>query len=36
MLIEHMADTGDQTDVGMEKEDLGPMMSTSWKVSFGQ
>ena len=28
MLIEHMANTGDQTDVGKEKEDLGPMMST--------
>ena len=28
MLIEHMANTGDQTDVGMEKEDLGLMMST--------
>ena len=27
MLIEHMANTGDQTDVGMEKEDPGPMMS---------
>ena len=28
-LTEHMADTGNLTDVGMEKEDLGPMMSTS-------
>ena len=28
MLIEHMENTGDLTDVGMEKEDLGPMMST--------
>ena len=26
MLIEHLADTGDQRDVGMEKEDLGQMM----------
>ena len=29
MLIEHMVDTENQTDVGKEKEDLGPMMSTS-------
>ena len=28
MLIELMGNTGDQTDVGMEKEDLGLMMST--------
>jgi len=28
MLIEHMENTADLTDVGMEKEDLGPMMST--------
>ena len=27
-LLEHMADTGNLTDVEMEKEDLGPMMST--------
>ena len=27
-LIEHIADMGNLTDVGMEKEDLGPMMST--------
>ena len=27
-LIEHMVDMGDLTDVGMEREDLGPMMST--------
>ena len=26
MLIEHMANMGDLTDVGMEKEDLGRMM----------
>ena len=28
MLIVHMENTGNLTDVGMEKEDLGLMMST--------
>ena len=28
MLIEHIADMGYLKDVGKEKEDLGPMMST--------
>ena len=28
MLIEHMPDTGNPTDVGMEREDLGLMMYT--------
>jgi len=27
-LLEHTANTGNLTDVGMEKEDLGLMMST--------
>ena len=32
-LLEHMASTGDLTGVGMEKEDLGRMMSTFSEVS---
>ena len=28
MRTEHMVNTGDPTDVEMEREDLGPMMST--------
>ena len=32
MLAGHMPSMGDQTDVGMEREDLGPMMSTESQV----
>ena len=32
MLAEHMPSMGDQTDVGMEREDLGQMMSTESQV----
>ena len=31
-LIEHSQDTEDLRDAGMEKEDLGPMMFTFYKV----
>ena len=34
--LEHMVNTGDLTDVGMEKEDLGRMMSMFSEVSLGQ
>ena len=36
-LTEPLQSMADQTDVGMEREDLGPMMSTGlqvWKCAF--